>query len=83
METQGATPPPKKRDIPWLLVGFAVLTIYALLIVLLNREEVDISFVFFSTRISKLVLVLLCFGLGFAAGFMFDRWRVRRREGSA
>lgn len=62
-----------------MLVGFAVLTIYALLIVLLNREEVDISFVFFSTRISKLVLILLCLGLGFAAGLMFDRWRARRR----
>lgn len=83
METQGPVPPPKKRDIPWMLVGFAVLTIYALLIVLLNREEVDISFVFFSTRISKLVLVLLCFGLGFAAGYMFDRWRVRRKQASA
>ena len=66
-----------------MLVGLAVLTIYVLLIVLLNREEVEISFVFFSTRISKLVLVLLCVGLGFAAGFMFDRWRIRRRETSA
>jgi uncharacterized membrane protein len=75
----GSTPTPAKRDIPWMLVGFAVLTIYALLIVLLNREEVDISFVFFSTRISKLVLILLCLGLGFAAGLMFDRWRARRR----
>jgi uncharacterized membrane protein len=76
---RGSTPTPAKRDIPWMLVGFAVLTIYALLIVLLNREEVDISFVFFSTRISKLVLILLCLGLGFAAGLMFDRWRARRR----
>ena len=80
MEGQGPTPTPPKRDIPWTLVGFAVLAIYALLIVLLNREEVDISFVFFSGRISKLVLILLCLGLGFAAGLMFDRWRARRRS---
>jgi uncharacterized integral membrane protein len=83
VEGQRPTPAPAKRDIPWMLVGVAVLAIYALLIVLLNREEVDISFVFFSTRISKLVLILLCLGLGFAAGFMFDRWRARRKRLSA
>jgi uncharacterized integral membrane protein len=83
VEGQGSIPTPPKRDIPWTLVGFAVLAMYALLIVLLNREEVDISFVFFSTRISKLVLILLCLGLGFVAGFLFDRWRVRRNRLSA
>jgi len=57
-----------------------VLTVYALLIVLLNREEVDISFVFFSTKISKLVLILLCLGLGFVFGFLFDRWRDSRKR---
>ena len=46
----------------------------------LNREEVDISFVFFSTRISKLVLILLCLGIGFVLGYLFDGWR-RRRSG--
>jgi uncharacterized membrane protein len=76
------TPTPPKRDIPWTLIGFAALAIYALLIVLLNREEVDISFVFFSGRISKLVLILLCLGLGFAAGLMFDSWRERRKRSS-
>ena len=63
-----------------MLVGFAVLAAYAVLIVVLNREEVDISFVFFSTRISKLVLILLCLGIGFAGGFLFDRWSQRRRR---
>jgi len=82
VEGQGSTPAPK-RGIPWTLVFVGVLAVYALLIVLLNREEVDISFVFFSTRISKLVLILLCLGVGFAAGFMFDRWRVRRNSHSA
>lgn len=69
-----------KRDIPWSLVLVGLLAIYAVLIVLLNREEVDISFVFFSTRISKLVLILLCLGLGFVGGLLFDRWRERRRH---
>ena len=81
MEAQ--RPTPERRDVPWSLIVFGVLALYAVLIVLLNREEVDIDFVFFSGRISKLVLILLCLGIGFAAGFMFDRWRVRRRSREA
>lgn len=76
---EGQRPAPERRDIPWSLIVFGVLALYAVLIVLLNREEVDIDFVLFSGRISKLVLILLCLGIGFAAGFLFDRWRVRRR----
>jgi hypothetical protein len=70
-------PTPSRRDIPWSLIVFGALAVYAALIVLLNREQVEISFVFFSGRISKLVLILLCLGIGFAAGFLFDRWRRR------
>ncbi len=83
MEPRGSIPTREKRNIPWALVGFAVLAVYAVLIVLLNREQVDISFVFFSTRISKLVLILLCLGIGFASGFLFDRWSQRRKRFSA
>jgi hypothetical protein len=76
---EGQRPTPQRRDIPWSLIAFGVLAAYAVLIVLLNREEVEIDFVFFSGRISKLVLILLCLGIGFAAGFLFDHWRERRR----
>lgn len=77
------TRPRERRNIPWSLVLVAVLAVYALLIIILNREEVEISFVFFSTRISKLVLILLCLGIGFAGGLLFDRWRERRKRVSA
>jgi uncharacterized integral membrane protein len=81
---EGSPPPqPSRRDeqgTPWTLIAIAVLAVYALLIVILNREEVAISFVFFSTRISKLVLILLCLGLGFVLGYLFDGWRKRGRE---
>ncbi len=83
MAGRGVPPTSTKRDIPWALVGFAVLGVYSVLIIVLNREEVDISFVFFSTRISKLVLILLCLGVGFAGGFLFDRWTQRRKRFSA
>ena len=72
--------PPGKRDTPWGLIGIGALAVYAVLIVLLNREEVEISFVFFSGRISKLVLILLCLGIGFVFGYLFDRWLDRRRS---
>jgi uncharacterized integral membrane protein len=78
---QGTPPrPPDRQGPPWMLIAIAVLAVYAVLIVVLNREEVDISFVFFSTRISKLVLILLCLGLGFVLGYLFDGWRRRGRE---
>jgi hypothetical protein len=80
---EGQRPTPERRDIPWSLIIFGVLALYTVLIVLLNREEVEIDFVLFSGRISKLVLIFLCLGIGFAAGFMFDRWRVRRRAPEA
>jgi uncharacterized integral membrane protein len=80
---EGHGPTPARRDIPWSLIAFAVLAAYAVLIVLLNTEEVEIDFLFFSGRISKLVLILLCLGIGFAAGYLFDHWRRRRKARDA
>ena len=58
---------------------FGVLAVYAVLIVLLNRKQVEVSFVFFSAEISLLVLILLCVGIGFAAGYLFEQLRERRK----
>jgi len=69
-----------EKDTPWRLIVFGVVAAYAILIVLFNREEVEVSFVFFSARISLLVLILLCVGLGFAAGDLFDQLRDRRKR---
>ncbi len=68
-----------EKDTPWRLIVFGVVAVYAILIILFNREQVEVSFVFFSARISLLVLILLCVGLGFAAGFLFDQLRSRRK----
>jgi uncharacterized integral membrane protein len=72
--------PGRQRDTPWGLIGIGVLAVYGVLLVLLNRSEVEVSFVFFSAQISLLVLILLCLGIGFAAGYLLDRWRERRRR---
>ena len=85
MSTQGSAPPPKpEKDTPWKLIVFGVLAVYAMLIIFLNRKQVEVSFVFFSAEISLLVLILLCVGIGFAAGYLFEQLRDRRkREASA
>jgi uncharacterized integral membrane protein len=86
MSTQGTGSPPaapeprRERDTPWKLIVFGALAVYALLIILFNREQVDVSFVFFTAEISLLVLILLCVGLGFAAGYLFEQIRGRRRS---
>jgi uncharacterized integral membrane protein len=79
---EGSPKPPAERGMPWKLIVFAVLAVYAILIVLLNTDQVDVSFVFFSAEISLLVLILLCVGIGFAAGYLFDQLRERRRRAS-
>ena len=83
MEDPGRTPAGKRAGVPWSLVLFGVLALYAILIALLNSKQVEVSFVFFSAQISLLVLILLCLGVGFAAGYLFDRIRARRRGSSA
>ena len=82
MSSQGAPPAPEKGT-PWKLIAFAAIAVYAILIVLFNTEDVDVSFVFFSARISKLVLIVLCVGIGFAAGYLFEQLRDRRKRRAA
>jgi uncharacterized integral membrane protein len=79
VSSQGAPPAPEK-DTPWKLIAFAVIAVYAILIILFNRDQVEVSFVFFSTDISLLVLILLCVGIGFAAGYLFEQLRDRRKR---
>jgi uncharacterized integral membrane protein len=76
-------PAPDERDTPWTLIIFGVLALYAVLLVILNDERVNVDFVFFTAKISKLILILLCLGIGFVAGFLADRWRERRKRRSA
>jgi uncharacterized integral membrane protein len=80
VSTQGGGPPPApEKGTPWKLILFGALAVYAILIVLLNTKQVEVSFVFFSAEISLLVLIVLCVGLGFAAGYLFEQLRGRRK----
>ncbi|HEX5028844.1 MAG TPA: LapA family protein [Gaiellaceae bacterium] len=79
MSSPGGSGAPE-RDTPWKLIIFGAIAVYAILIVLFNRKQVDVSFVFFSAQISLLVLILLCVGIGFAAGYLFEQLRTRRKR---
>lgn len=70
----------RDRGTPWRLIVFGALAVYAILIILLNRKQVHVSFVFFSAEISLLVLILLCVAIGFAAGYLFEGYRDRRKS---
>ena len=73
-------PPPGQRDTPWKLIIFGAIAVYAVLIILFTRKQVAVSFVFFSAELSLLVLILLCVGIGFAAGYLFEQLQTRRRS---
>jgi uncharacterized integral membrane protein len=80
VSTDGPNRASPARERPWKLIVFGVVAVYLLLIVVLNRSQVEVSFVFFSTRISLVVLIVVCVGLGFAAGYLFDQLRARRKS---
>ena len=77
---EGGRAPTKRRGTPWSLIVFGVLAVYAILIALLNSGQVQVHFVFFTTEISLLVLIFLCLGIGFAAGYLVHRLREQRRK---
>jgi hypothetical protein len=75
--------PPAKKGIPWRLVALGAVGVYGLLLVALNARQVRVHFVFFSTRASLVVLLLVTLGVGFLAGFLFDTARERRKRQQA
>ena len=76
---EGQAKPPERRERNWTLIVFAIVGIYALLLVILNDDKVKVNFVLFSASIRKLVLIILCLVLGFVGGLLFDRWRFTQK----
>jgi uncharacterized integral membrane protein len=76
-------PPPRQAQqggIPWRMIGFGVLALYGVLLVILNSGEVELHFVFWSTKASLVILLLIVLAVGFLAGFLFDTVRGRRKS---
>lgn len=65
---------------PWRMILAAAAVLYAVIFLLLNTDEVKISFVFFTATTSLLFLILLSMGLGAViALFGPAYWRRRQR----
>jgi uncharacterized integral membrane protein len=82
--------PPARRDddgIPWKLVIWGIVALYAVIFLLVNSKRSDVNFVFFTVRTRLIWLILLSMALGFALGQVGPRWwrgrRERRRRGTA
>jgi len=60
------------------LVVLALLVLYALIFVLMNRDDVEVSFVFFTATAPLIVALVLVGLIGAVAGWL-ARGQVRRR----
>jgi putative membrane protein len=76
------SPPEDDRRPPLGLILAVLLLVYAVIFVVLNSDEVKVNFLFFSTRISLVVAIVLVLALGFAAGYLVHDVRDRRRRRS-
>jgi hypothetical protein len=59
-----------EKQSPVRLVITGLLIAYGVAFVLLNNEEIELNFIFFSTRASLIVALILIGALGFAIGFL-------------
>ena len=60
----------EKQQSPLRLVIGGLLLAYGVAFVLLNNDEIEINFIFFTQRASLVVALLLIAALGFAVGFL-------------
>ena len=68
------------RGVPWKLVLWAAIALYALVFLLLNDEKQSVDFVFFTVNTRLIWLILLSMALGAALALIGPRWwRSRKR----
>ena len=72
----------EKSRPPWApLAAVALITVYAVLFVILNTHHTKVSFVFFSTRVSVIWVILLSLAAGLVLGLLVPRLNSRRHRG--
>jgi uncharacterized integral membrane protein len=72
--------PAKRRTPPWPLAVAVLVAVYAVLFVVLNTHSARVSFVFASTRISVIWVILLSIGVGFVLGMLVPQLYRRRQR---
>jgi len=76
-------PAEPEKPFPVRLVLLGLLAVYLLLFVVLNSDSVKIRFVFFTSRISLIVALVLAAVIGFAGGYLVNEMRGRRKRAGA
>jgi uncharacterized integral membrane protein len=77
---QGDRPETTSREIPWKMVIWAAIALYAIVFLLANDEKQSVSFVFFTVNTRLIWLILLSMALGAALAIIGPRWwRSRKR----
>lgn len=70
----------EQRDIPWGLVGFAVLVAIVAAFVLQNRDRMPVNFLFFEINSRQWVNLIVAVAFGVVLDRSFIGWRKRRRN---
>jgi len=71
----------KRERPPWIqLTAIALIGLYALLFIILNTHRAKVSFVFGTTRVSVIWVILLSLAVGFVLGVLGSRLNRRRKR---
>ena len=71
----------KRERTPWVqLVAIGLVALYAILFIVLNTHRAKVSFVFGTTRISVIWVILLSLAVGFVLGVLGTRLNRRRKR---
>lgn len=71
----------KHERTPWIqLAAIGLIALYAILFIVLNTHRATVSFVFASTKISVIWVILLSLAVGFVLGVLGTRLHRRRKR---
>ncbi|HET7127760.1 MAG TPA: LapA family protein [Gaiellaceae bacterium] len=73
----------KRERTPWVqLTAIGIVAVYTLLFIVLNTHRAKVSFVFGTTNVSVIWVILLSLAVGFVLGSLGSRlYRRRKRRG--
>ena len=73
--------PAKRERPPWVqLTAIGIVALYALLFIVLNTHRAKVSFVFGTTNVSVIWVILLSLAVGFVLGVLVTRLNRRRKR---
>lgn len=71
----------KRERTPWVqITAVGLVALYALLFIVLNTNRAKVSFVFGTTRVSVIWVILLSLAVGFVLGVLGTRLNRRRKR---